>query len=123
MLEAILADGEFTPRAITRNIDSEAAKAISSRGVEVVQADLSDIDSLRKAFTGCEGVFSVGFIANDYRLHSDHDRRLPPRAFRWTPKSNRERMLLMPPKKLGSSSLCGGFVHQFFWEEQRLMHM
>lgn len=59
MLKAILADGEFTPRAITRNTVSEVSQKLAGRGVEVVQADLDDVQSLRKAFTGCEGVFSV----------------------------------------------------------------
>lgn len=64
VLEAILADGEFTPRAITRNVASEAAQALSRRGIEIAQGDLSDVNSLRKAFTGCEGVFCVSSIEN-----------------------------------------------------------
>jgi uncharacterized protein YbjT (DUF2867 family) len=36
-------------RAITRDPDSDAAKALSARNVEVVQADFDDQASLRKA--------------------------------------------------------------------------
>lgn len=74
MLESILADGEFTPRALTRNIASEAAQQISRRGVEVVQADLGDLESLRKGFTGCEGVFCVSRIGNSYHYSSWRNR-------------------------------------------------
>lgn len=62
MLEAILADGEFFPRAITRNTTSDSAQKLSHRGVQVVAADLGDVDALRAAFAGCEGVFAVSEI-------------------------------------------------------------
>ena len=37
-------------RAITRNVDSEKAKALASQGAEVVSANIDDEDSLVKAF-------------------------------------------------------------------------
>ncbi len=52
-------DGSFRLRAITRNPDSDAARALSAAGGEVVRADLDDADSLRKAFDGVYGVFAV----------------------------------------------------------------
>jgi NAD(P)-dependent dehydrogenase (short-subunit alcohol dehydrogenase family) len=38
-------------RAITRNVESDAAKALSADGIEVVQADFNDQASLTKAFS------------------------------------------------------------------------
>ena len=61
LLRAILADqsSEFAPRAITRNPDSEKARAIAAEGVEVVSADLDDVESLKKAFSGAYGAYCV----------------------------------------------------------------
>ncbi len=51
--------GGFAVRAITRNPSSDKAKALAKRGAEVVQADLDDVKSLTKAFTGAYGAFGV----------------------------------------------------------------
>lgn len=61
LVRAILSDksGEFVARAITRNVNSEKAKALANMGAEVVQADLDNYDSLKKAFTGAYGVYGV----------------------------------------------------------------
>jgi uncharacterized protein YbjT (DUF2867 family) len=61
LARAILRDttGEFALRAITRNPDSEKAKAFAAAGTEVVKADLDDLASLRAAFTGAHGAFCV----------------------------------------------------------------
>ena len=61
LARAILADnsGEFTVRAITRNVDSDKAKALAEMGAEVVAADIDDYESLKNAFTGAHGVFAV----------------------------------------------------------------
>jgi uncharacterized protein YbjT (DUF2867 family) len=45
-----LKDGKYKVRAITRNVNSDKAKALASRGVEVVAADVNDEQSLTKAF-------------------------------------------------------------------------
>jgi NmrA-like family len=57
VVNAILADGTFTARTVTRNTMSESAEKLKARGVQVVQADLSDVESLKKAILGSEGVF------------------------------------------------------------------
>jgi hypothetical protein len=44
-------------RAITRNPSSPAAQALAAAGAEVVEADLSDIGSLHKAFQGAHAIF------------------------------------------------------------------
>ena len=46
-------------RAVTRNPDSAAAKSLSSRGIEVVQADTGDKLALEKAFAGASAIFAV----------------------------------------------------------------
>jgi uncharacterized protein YbjT (DUF2867 family) len=61
LIKAILAhpDGGFSARAITRDPNSEKAKALAALGVEVVQADLDDEASVVAAFAGAYGVFCV----------------------------------------------------------------
>eukprot|EP00536_Pseudo-nitzschia_multiseries_P008052 jgi/Psemu1/19457/gm1.19457_g len=60
VVEALLTVPEqFAIRAITRNPDSEKAKALASKGCEVVKADADDVDSMVLAFTGAYGAFLV----------------------------------------------------------------
>lgn len=49
----------FSLRALTRKPDGEAARALAAEGVEIVQGDLNDADSLRKALDGAWGVYGV----------------------------------------------------------------
>ena len=56
---ALLADGEFTVRAVTRDAASSRARALAERGADVVEADLTDESSLRAAFDGAYGAFLV----------------------------------------------------------------
>ena len=64
LVRAILNDkhGSFAARAITRNPNSEKAKALADAGAEVVAGDVDDIKSLRKAFDGAHGAFCVTFF-------------------------------------------------------------
>src|SRR5436190_4299375 len=59
--QAILADpnGGFAVRAITRDPNKDNAKALAAKGAQVVQANLDDVESLTKAFTGAHGVYAV----------------------------------------------------------------
>jgi uncharacterized protein YbjT (DUF2867 family) len=61
LVRAILNDktGSFTARAITRNVNSEKAKALADAGAEVVAADLDDVKSLKQAFEGAHGAYCV----------------------------------------------------------------
>jgi uncharacterized protein YbjT (DUF2867 family) len=61
LVRAILNDKEsgFAVRALTRNVNSDKAKALAKQGVEVVAADIDDVDSLKKAFDGAYGAFCV----------------------------------------------------------------
>ena len=54
----LLARG-FRVRAVTRDPDKPAARALAERGAEVVRGDLDDPASLESAIRGADGVFSV----------------------------------------------------------------
>ncbi|MEU6741981.1 NmrA/HSCARG family protein [Streptosporangium sandarakinum] len=56
---ALLADGEFAVRAVTRDATSGKAKALAGHGAEVVEATLEDEGGLRAAFDGAYGAFLV----------------------------------------------------------------
>jgi len=59
LARAILADPRsgFALRAITRK--ASKARALAELGAEVVEADLDDVESLRRAFAGAHGAFLV----------------------------------------------------------------
>ncbi len=61
LARAILSDpdGGFAVRALTRNPDSDAARALAEQGAEVVRADLDEPETLRAAFEGAYGAFCV----------------------------------------------------------------
>lgn len=64
LVRAILNDATstFAARALTRNVHSDQAKALSKLGAEVVAADVDDVESLKKAFQGAYGAFCVTFF-------------------------------------------------------------
>jgi uncharacterized protein YbjT (DUF2867 family) len=64
LVRAILNDknGSFAARAITRDPNSEKAKALADAGAEVVAGDVDDVKSLKKAFDGAYGAFCVTFF-------------------------------------------------------------
>jgi uncharacterized protein YbjT (DUF2867 family) len=61
LVRAILEDptGGFAVRAITRNVDSDKARALAAAGAAVVAADLDDAASLERAFQGAHGAYCV----------------------------------------------------------------
>ena len=64
LARAILDDphGGFTVRAITRDVDSDKARALTQLGAEVVAADVDDASSLRRALEGAYGAYFVTFF-------------------------------------------------------------
>ncbi|WP_296699554.1 NmrA/HSCARG family protein [Thiocapsa sp. UBA6158] len=64
LARAILDDphGGFTVRAITRDVDSDKARALTELGAEVVAADVDDASSLRRALEGAYGAYFVTFF-------------------------------------------------------------
>ncbi len=66
-----LCEEGFAVRALTRSTSS--LDALESLALETVQGDLRDVDSLRRAVSGCSSVFHV---AADYRLWARDPRDL-----------------------------------------------
>jgi uncharacterized protein YbjT (DUF2867 family) len=64
LVRAILADpaSGFAARALTRDPDSEGARALASLGAELVAADLDDPSTLARAFDGAWGAYLVTFF-------------------------------------------------------------
>lgn len=64
LVRAILDDprGGFSVRAVTRDINSDKAKALAKAGAELVAADVDDAASLAHAFSGAYGAYCVTFF-------------------------------------------------------------
>lgn len=64
LVRAILSDpsGEFSVRALTRDVNSDKAKELAKSGVEIVAANVDDVESLKQAFRGAYGAFCVTFF-------------------------------------------------------------
>ncbi|MFH8470210.1 NmrA family NAD(P)-binding protein [Streptomyces sp. NPDC017991] len=63
LARAILADpeNEFSVRALTREVDSVAAKDLERQGAELVKVDLESQDEISQAFEGAYGAYCVTF--------------------------------------------------------------
>src|SRR5574342_1115827 len=61
LVRAILSDpgSGFAARALTRDVNSDKAKALGKLGAEVVAANLDDVESLKRAFSGAYGAFCL----------------------------------------------------------------
>jgi uncharacterized protein YbjT (DUF2867 family) len=68
LVRAILndAEGGFEARAITRDASSDKAKQLAELGADVVEADVADLESLKKAFAGAYGAYCVTFFWDHY---------------------------------------------------------
>ncbi|MFA5805980.1 MAG: NmrA/HSCARG family protein [Melioribacteraceae bacterium] len=64
LIRAILNDksGEFTARALTRDVNSDKAKALKDLGAELVAADIDNYESIKSAFNGTYGAYAVTFF-------------------------------------------------------------
>lgn len=64
LVRAILNDknSEFSVRAITRNPNSEKARELAAMGAEVVEGNIDDPASIKKAFEGAYGTYLVTFF-------------------------------------------------------------
>jgi len=64
LVRAILRDaqGDFSARAITRDVNGAKAKELAKLGAEVVAADIDDPGSVKKALEGAYGTFCVTFF-------------------------------------------------------------
>jgi uncharacterized protein YbjT (DUF2867 family) len=75
LARAILADpsGEFAVRALTRDVNSEKARALAKAGAQVVAADIDDEESLFHAFDGAYGAFCVTFFWDHFSPQREVD--------------------------------------------------
>jgi len=64
LVHAILNDAGsgFAVRALTRNVNSKQARELDGLGAEVVEADLDDVESLKRAFRDAYGAYCVTFF-------------------------------------------------------------
>ena len=64
LARSILADpnGPFAVRAVTRDLNSDAARALAVAGAEVVAANLDDAAAVERAFAGAYGAYCVTFF-------------------------------------------------------------
>ncbi|MFD9667538.1 NmrA/HSCARG family protein [Rhodococcus sp. NPDC059968] len=66
-----LLDRQVTVRALTRNVDSGAARALAERGVAVVAADLEAPESIRSAFDGAGAGFAMTTVTGPRGTESE----------------------------------------------------
>ena len=64
LVRAIMSDpqGGFSARALTRDVNSDKAKALAKLGAEVVAADVDNLETLKRAFQGACGAYCVTFF-------------------------------------------------------------
>ncbi|NXP55427.1 NMRL1 protein, partial [Heliornis fulica] len=70
--QALLDDGTFKVRAVTRNPLKKEAEELKQRGAEVVKADLDDEASLELALAGAYGAF----IVTNFWEHSSKEKEI-----------------------------------------------
>jgi uncharacterized protein YbjT (DUF2867 family) len=59
-------DSEFAVRAITRDAQSGKAKELAQMGAEVVEADIDDVESVKRAMQNAYGAYCVTFFWAHY---------------------------------------------------------
>ena len=64
LVRAIVNDksSRFTARALTRDGNSDKARALAALGAEMVAADVDDLESLKRSFAGAYGAYCVTFF-------------------------------------------------------------
>jgi len=63
VIDAVLGNPDlkekYSLRGVTRDPSSSKSKALADKGVEMVQADLNDVEALKKAVKGAYGAFGI----------------------------------------------------------------
>ncbi|KAI0491155.1 hypothetical protein F4859DRAFT_36162 [Xylaria cf. heliscus] len=59
VITALIGDPNYSLRGLTRNLESQASQELKGRGVEVVEANLDSLSSLKAAFVGSYAVYGV----------------------------------------------------------------
>ncbi len=75
LAHAILNDknSEFAVRAVTRNKNSDKAKALAKLGAEVVEADIDNENSVKKAVHGAYGAYFVTFFWDHFSPEREYE--------------------------------------------------
>jgi len=73
---AFLNNPAYKVRAVTRNPSSQSGQALAAQGAEVVSADLNDLESLKKAFTGSHIVFGVTNFFEPFIAHQSPEKAM-----------------------------------------------
>jgi uncharacterized protein YbjT (DUF2867 family) len=71
VIDALIEDGRFRLRAPVRNPTSDAALSLGRRGVELIKADVLDIDSMHPVFKGAYGAFVVTNFWDPAQMHRE----------------------------------------------------
>ena len=73
LVRAILTDknSEFKVRAVTRDANSDKAKALAQLGAEVLVADIDDVDSIKKTLEGAYGAYFVTFFWEHFSVEKE----------------------------------------------------
>ena len=73
LAHAILQDknSSFSVRAVTRDVNSDKAKALAQLGAELVAADIDDLQSVENALRGAYGAFFVTFFWAHYSAEKE----------------------------------------------------
>ncbi|HET7439513.1 MAG TPA: NmrA family NAD(P)-binding protein [Nitrospira sp.] len=71
VIDALLASGQFSIRAASRNPASDTAKALARRGVDVAKADLLDAATLEPFLEGAYGAFLVTNFWDPAQMHHE----------------------------------------------------
>lgn len=72
----LLDDGAFDVRCLSRNLQSDAARALQQKGAKLVQGDLSAPAGLRSALDGCAYVFGVTNFWEHFAAEREHGKNL-----------------------------------------------
>lgn len=75
LVHAILNDknSEFSVRAVTRDINSDKAKALAKMGAEVVAADVDDLNSINRVLKGSYGAYFVTFYWEHFSPEKEYE--------------------------------------------------
>ncbi len=73
LAHAILSDSnsEFAVRAVTRDPNSDKAKALATLGAEVVAGDVDDPESLKRVLSGAYGAYFVTFFWDHFSAEKE----------------------------------------------------
>ncbi|GAB5593827.1 hypothetical protein Unana1_08727 [Umbelopsis nana] len=72
VVHALLQTGAYRIRGLTRNVASAKAKALAAEGVEMVQADISNKEDVKRALKNADIVYAVTNFWDPEIVGKDH---------------------------------------------------